>query len=151
MNNREFKTVIETALTWHGFKRVAKNFRMDGKEASIVIGLQKLEYDEQYFINVGIWLAALGQEVPKKVEHTHMYYRLERLFPQWRQVVLEGGQLSHPEQPSPANRLAEVIGEVCVPTLVALVTSLDWLRQQFEAGALQGGLIRKEAREFLAK
>ena len=150
MTNHEFKTTIERAFTSNGFKIFAKNLRFDGLAASILVGLQKLDYGEQYFINVGLWLHAIGGDVPQKVEHTHMYFRLERLFPTLREVVLDGGQLSHPEQPKPANHLASIIAEECIPALVELSASLDRLRHQFYAGVLKGGLVRKEARALLS-
>ena len=120
MTNSEFKKIIVKPFISNGFKRVAKNLRFDGSAASILVGLQKLEFDKQYFINVGIWLRALGEEVPQKVEHAHMFYRLERLFPRLREAVLDGGQLWHPEQPRSANHLATIIGEECIPVMADL-------------------------------
>lgn len=151
MNNREFKTIIGKAFTSNGFKIVSKRYRHDGTAASILVDLQKYDFGERYFVNVGFWLRALGDNVPVKVEHTHMYYRLESLFPSRRDAVLEGGELSHPEQPYPANRLAALIQEECIPTLVALADSIDCLKRKFDAGELKSGLVRKEAREFLTK
>lgn len=150
MTNHEFKSIIEGAFTSNGFKRVDKNARFDGAAAVILIGLQKLEYDEQYFINVGFWLRALSDQVPRKVEHTHMYFRLERLFPPRREAVLDGGCLSLPEQPQAATKLSAIISQECIPVLVKLANSEAALRQRFSQGGFSGGLIRKEARAALA-
>lgn len=151
MTNREFKSIIEGAFIANGFKIVDKNLRFDGSAAVILVGLQKLEYDEQYFINIGFWLFPLGEQVPRKVEHTHMYFRLERLFPHLREAVLDGGHLSLPEQPQAATELSLVILTDCIPVLIELANSDVALRQRFSQGGFSGGLIRKETREFFAE
>jgi hypothetical protein len=150
MTNREFKSILEGAFTSKGFKLVDKNARYDGTAAAIFVGLQKLEYDEQYFINVGFWLRALGDQAPRKVEQTHMYFRLERLFPNLRETVLDGGRLSLPDQPQAATALSAIISAECIPVLTELANSDLTLRKRFREGGFSGGLIRKEAREALA-
>ncbi|HMS18118.1 MAG TPA: DUF4304 domain-containing protein [Planctomycetota bacterium] len=150
MTNSEFKGIIRRAFTLNGFRYVSKNLRFDGSAASILIGLQKFEYGESYFINVGLYLRTLGDEVPAKVEHTHMYFRLERLFPEWSDAIIIGGQLSHHEQPDLAVHLARLIEDKCVPALVELANSLDRIRRVWKDGGLRSGFILKEARQLLS-
>jgi hypothetical protein len=150
MTNKEFKNTIDRVLFFGGFKIVAKNYHYTGEVAVILVGLQKVEYNEQYFINVGFWLTAIGGDnIPLKIEKTHMYFRLERLFPDRRELIIRAGDLSAPEQPRASSLLSQMLADDFIPELISLSNSLDSLRCAYRNGILQSGLILREARELL--
>lgn len=148
-NSPTFKRVVETALAQGGFKKHGKAWRFDGEDVSIIVGLQKIEYSRQVFVNVGFWLKKLGDDPPEKVELTHMYYRLERLCPEHREAILAAGDESAAQHQHWLDSVAPILTSECLPQVKAW-TSTDAVRAAFLAGKLSGGLIRKEARQLLS-
>lgn len=149
MTKVEFKKIINTAFVSGGFRVVEKRLRLDGTDAVILADLQKSQYGEDYFINIGFWLRALAGQVPSKVERCHMYYRLESLFPEWGDQVKDGSQLTLSGQPEAAARLAAVILHECAPVFVELANSERAIRTRFIQGGFNQGLILKVARAYL--
>ena len=89
------KKAIGTALNAEGFTRKGNSWFLRGPDAVAVINLQKYEYDELYFINFGIGLRALGSDEFPAENHCHIRARLERLFPQRRDLIIEASTISH--------------------------------------------------------
>ncbi len=53
-------------------------------------------YDHLYF-DVGFCLSALSKDISHRVEKSHIYGRLERLFPQLRPEIIDAGDCSNSE------------------------------------------------------
>jgi hypothetical protein len=143
-----FKRVVENALIKAGFFKHGKAWLFKATDVSIVIATQSAANSRQTFINVGFWLSALGEAVPEKVELTHMYYSLERLFPQERDAILIAGDNRLAREVDWSSTFASVLDDVCLPGLKS-ICSMAAIRAEFSAGKLSGGLIRKEARALL--
>jgi len=148
MSNLSFKRAVETALAQAGFFKAGKIWRFDGEDVSIIIGLQKIEYSQQIFVNVGFWLKKFGANPPEKVELTHMYYRLERLCPGQREAILTAGNESAEQQERWVAEIAAILASECLPQIKALA-SIEAVRTALRAGKLSEGLVRKEARQLL--
>ena len=92
---------------------------------------------------------ALGGGAPKLVEHAHCYFRLERLFPEYRETILGAGALQEADQIKIYRQFLVILAESIDRRLRTLGTE-EGLRQEFSAGKLRGGLLTKEGREFLS-
>ena len=84
MTGQEFREGLFGALQQHGFARRGSLMRLPGEAAIILAGVQK-GFGEQWFVNVGFWLKQLDRDEPDRIEQSQMYFRLERLFPQYRE------------------------------------------------------------------
>jgi hypothetical protein len=98
---------------------------------------------------VGFWLNALGRDLPDRVERTHLYYRLERLVPEIREVILSAGAGSEPAQPDALEQLIELLTSRIDAVLRDLAT-VDGLRAAIDKGRLRDGLVKSQARDYLA-
>ncbi|MGF7005741.1 hypothetical protein [Aminobacter sp. BE322] len=144
MKRRRFRKSIEDSLLSVGFVKAGEVLRLEGEEISTLVGFGK-GFGNQWFVNVGFWIHALGSQCPEKIEKSHMYFRIERIFPNLREIILTSGDLSDKHQPDALDRLVSHIhGDIGVK--LRELTSEGGLRRAMEAGALTtAGLIRKEA------
>jgi hypothetical protein len=148
MNTRTFRSELERALLSIGFERAGKSLvRYDSKVWTLV-GLEK-GFGNQWSINIGFWLDALGGERPERVEQTHLYFRLERLVPEYHATITLAGALGEPDQPSAYEQLLRLLHGTIGSELRQL-GSESGLRQVMAQGRLTQGLVRKEAREWLS-
>jgi len=148
MKATAFKHGIEKALGSVGFLRTSNALRRECPNVTTLIGLQKGDGD-QWFLNVGFWLSGIGGTVSDRVEHTHLYFRLERLFPQFRETILTAGALDAEEQLAAYRQLVELLGGEIARGLATFETEKG-LREELRDGRLTHGLVRKEARDYLA-
>jgi hypothetical protein len=149
MTTSSFRKGLERAWLAAGFHRAGKSYRRDGSTAATLLSAEK-GFGSQWFISVGFWLMGLGADVPDRVERTHMYFRLERLFPEFRETILAAGALGEPEQPESFEQLLHLLAGPIDAALRALGTE-EGLRAAINSDRLCQGLIRKEAREYLVE
>lgn len=148
IENKTFKKMIEKAFLAKGFQKVKNNLQLDGRFITLLIGLQKIEFEDQFYINVGFWIKAIGESTPMKVEHTHLYFRLERMFPEYRKIILDAGDLDNSTQPIPARDLCDILDKTIIPILSNMASSYENMKCAFDEGILRHGLVRKEALIF---
>ncbi len=78
-----------------------------------------------------------------------MYCRLERLFPEHRELILTSGRLDDAAQPGAYHALVDLLaGDVAIE-LKNLGTERG-AAEAYKAGRLSGGLVSKEAEEKLS-
>ena len=147
MNERDVRAGLDRVLTEAGFERAAKSLRRRGSGVWTVVELQK-GFGQLWHINIGFRLEALGGVCPRRVEQTHLYFRLERLFPAWRETITTAGALDDQGQARAFEALLGLLdGEVRRELLV--LASEHGLSSALASGRLSEGLIRKEARNHL--
>ncbi len=147
MKIAEFKRGVETAFTSVGFEKAGGLMRRSTSDVAVMIGFEK-GFGDQWFINVGFWLKTLGIPELNRIEMSHMNFRLDRLFPELREMILTAGALEDESQRNSYLNLIEAIHGAIGNRLIELDSEAA-LRAAFEAGHLADGLIRKEAREVL--
>jgi hypothetical protein len=148
MTNTDYKAEIENSFVLGGFKKSGKIYAYVGSGVTTVLSLQYVQIEKQYYVNVGFWLRRLGNACPGRVELTHLYYRLERLFPEHRETILCAGKLDDTAQSSALVMFKDLIRTKMASRLIELSDELQ-LRHAFNEGLLVHGLIRKEARDIL--
>ncbi|WOH82265.1 DUF4304 domain-containing protein [Bradyrhizobium sp. BEA-2-5] len=147
MNRTAFNKDLFEALLEQGFVRDQDLMRVSNDRVVTLVGVQK-GFGSQWFINVGFWFSGGGIEEPGSVEQTHLYFRLERLFPQHREIILAAGDLRDAGQPEAYQRLAELIGSEIATNVKRLGTE-EGLVEAYRARRLEGGLVTKVAKEWL--
>lgn len=65
----------------NGFRRKGTTLYRDQQETIAVIKLQGSRYGGRYFLNVALWLKAVGEATEPKEHHCHMRTRLSYLRP----------------------------------------------------------------------
>jgi hypothetical protein len=70
MNNVEFKKIVQDITSEYGFKYFKKNYYYEMSDLIIVIGLQKSNYENSYYINFGFYVKEIHNDIqyPKSNE-----------------------------------------------------------------------------------
>ena len=71
-----------------GFKKRSLSWYLDGKDTVVIVNLQRSNWSKDYYINIGIWLKALGNEAFPKHYKCPMDWRVEELFPEERELII---------------------------------------------------------------
>jgi hypothetical protein len=149
IDKNTFKKTIATVLKTVGFvKRGRQSWYFHGTDSVIVFNLQKSNWDEMYYINIGIWLNALGKSLFPLHNQCHLYYRVENLFPKQRELIvnscsLEKSNIKH------LNNLSTFIESQLAPFLQEC-TNEKSLKELFSQGDLENGLVNLVARQYLS-
>lgn len=65
-----------------GFKKKARTWTRETQEAFQLVNLQKSQFGEQVYVNVAVYLKALGEETSPPEHRCHIRARLERIAPE---------------------------------------------------------------------
>lgn len=70
MNNVEFKKIVQEITSKYGFKYCNKNYYYELSDLIVVIGLQKSNYENSFYINFGFCIKEIHNEIqyPKSNE-----------------------------------------------------------------------------------
>jgi hypothetical protein len=147
MKGQDFKKGVFAALQQCEFVRLGNLLRASGQGASIFVGTEK-GFGDQWFVSVGLCLDGLGVDLLDRLEQSHMYFRLERLFPQHRELILTAGQLDDPRQPAAYQAFLGLLAGEVANDLERLASERGVV-EAYRLGRLTGGLITKAARERL--
>lgn len=147
MQPNEFRKGIGEVLARHGFAEIHGGWTRSGADVSTLVGFEK-GFGSQWYVSVGFWLQNLGAGPPAKVEQCHMYYRLERLLPDARDVLLAAGDFKCPEQAEAYPQLLALLENTVLPRLNDLEAE-QGLRDGLMQGRLEYGLVTSAAREHL--
>jgi hypothetical protein len=147
MNAANFKKGLSQVFLGLGCKTVGKSLRRDQSDVSILVSFQK-GFGDQWYINIGFWLHALGALATDRVEQTHLYFRLERLLPELREVILTAGAIDDSNQPASYDLLKAALASEGDTMMQDLGTEAG-LRRALQSSRLSQGLVTGEARQFL--
>lgn len=142
-------STISLPLKNAGYIRKGQSWYLDGKDAVIVITLEGIGrfIKGQYVINVGIWLTTLRENSHPPYNQCHLYYQLDGLFPQFRELILTSCYLDGSNAALLAD-LSDFINSKVIPFLQDC-THVEKLREFMAQGIMNDGLVRREIREYL--
>lgn len=132
-----------------GFTRKGQSWYFRGKDTIVVANLQKSDWGPQYYINIGFWLKDFGEESFPPYNQCHLYYRVERIFRDHRDLINHSCSLIESDNIL-IGSLSEFIEKELIPFL-RNCTELEYLKKLMKEGRLEGGLVREEARMYLSK
>lgn len=144
-----FKKSIATVLKTSGFTKKGRlSWYLQGKDSIVVFNLQKSNWDETYYINIGIWLKVFGDATFPLHNHCHLDHRVESLFPKQRELIItscsfEKSSIEH------LNNLTIFIENQLAPFLKEC-TNEDKLKELFSQGTLDHGLVTVAAKQYLS-
>lgn len=147
IDKKEFKQSIGKFFREEGFLGKGQSWYLSGDAAIVVIGAQKSDYDEKYYLNVGVWLKALGANEFPKEHHCHIQSRLESLFPDYMESIETACSLDR----GSSEKLVELVGFLrseLVP-FCRRCLNVDDLKDLLSSGRFSRGLVMKVARDVL--
>lgn len=124
-----------------------QSFFLDGQDTIVVLNLQKSDFNEQYYVNVGIWLKALGSSTFPAENKCHIQASLTSLFaPEFDAIERACHLLSATEED--LARLVSITKTVVVPFCVSCL-HIHGLKERYGNGQFKGALVFKEANQLL--
>jgi hypothetical protein len=139
------RALFDKTLRERGFKKAAGSWYSDRPETVLVTNLQKSQYGYSFYINLGIWLKAIGESATPKEHHCHVRIRLESIAGEGLSKALDMENSAVVEE---GRKMIIVTGivDVAIPWLDAC-NSLDGIRRMLQDGRLSGAMVHREIRD----
>jgi hypothetical protein len=139
------RALFDKTLREQGFKKAAGSWYSDRPETVLVVNLQKSQYGYSFYINLGIWLKAVGESVAPKEHHCHVRIRLESIAGEGLSKALDMENSTVVEEDRKMIIVTGIV-EVAIPWLEAC-NSLDGIRKMLHEGRLTRAMVHKEIRQ----
>lgn len=143
IDKNRFKKTFGKQLSNAGFSRKGSSWFLDGPDAILVLNLQKSDFDEKFYINLGIWLKALGEAEYPRENACHVQVRLTSVLPQDAELIERGCRLDA-ENDAAFNQLVELLVSKVIPFCTDCF-QIDVLRAKVARGEFRKALSFKEA------
>lgn len=147
MDKKTFKKSIAAVCEQASFIKNGQSWYRYGKDTIGVINLQKSDWGNFYYINLGIWLKGIGDEKFPKENHCQIRGRAEGLFPEARELVSRGCSLEESD-PEYITQLSVFLRDQLIPFLEEAM-DIEKLRSLIQEGRWRSGSITGDARRFL--
>lgn len=136
------KEIVSQTLQAEGFKKKADSWYFDRPETILVFNLQKSQYANCYFVNLGIWCKAVGTEQFPKENACHVRTRLNSIGGDAldEPFNLESCTMTEEER---RLRLRDAISTVAVPFLLSC-DSAEKLMERIRLGSMRGVLVSRK-------
>jgi hypothetical protein len=136
---------IVTPLRSAGFTKKARSWRRNVDKTIQVINLQKSSFGDRLYVNLGVYVRALGPETSPPHNRCHVQVRLERVADPARQLAVSSAESGT----TPAMALIDAVVVDGVAWLDGL-SSRDGIRKYLESGGAHKGLVFAIVRQFVA-
>jgi len=136
--SNSFRNQTIKAFLSRGFKR-SKDIYVTTNSLAILSANIQTVHNARCYINIGFNFTELTSEVPEKVEHSNCYYRLERIFPEHRELILSAGDYEEVNL-HVINTFALVLSEKLLPELTGMTSNVVALRKACKEERLSQGL-----------
>ena len=151
MKSNAIKDAFTAAMKKAGFQKKSDGWYLDADDAILVANLQKSDDGDQYYVNLAVWLKALGEVAFPKEYQCHIRMRAWRLEPEQRKY-LEGElfNLENPEISDATRRelVRSFLETKAIPFLRSCST-LRGLKQLYRENRLKGAAIMVRAQQIL--
>jgi len=138
IDKEDLVKTLHVPLKAAGFEKRSLSWYLDGRDTIVVISLQRSNWSKDYYINIGIWLKALGDETLPKHYKCPMNWRVERLFPEKRELILISCEL----EKSDLNLLAN-LGVFFEKSVIPFLLECS-IEENIKKHLLNGEIINKE-------
>ncbi|NLG96704.1 MAG: DUF4304 domain-containing protein [Chloroflexi bacterium] len=148
IDKKTFKKSFAAPLEGAGFVKRGQTWYLEGKDVITAINLQKSDWSEMYYINVGFWLKSLENAEFFEIDRCHLQYRVERLFPEKNDLIITSCSLEESDQKM-LDALSRFLEDQLIPFLMECQDEKK-LRDLLVLGNLNNGFISGEARQHLS-
>ncbi|WP_309893696.1 DUF4304 domain-containing protein [Archangium sp.] len=145
------KESLTKVLRDSGFAGGASTWHKDGSEAILVVNLQKSQYGQQYYVNLGVWLNALGAAKKPKENQCHVQIRATSLPADGVKRFDQALNLEDPAMTSDQREavIEEFMRGDAIPFLESCGT-LNGIRSALDGGKLARALVYGSVRDLIA-
>jgi hypothetical protein len=138
---------FEGPLKQEGFQKKSGSWYLNGFETVVVANLQKSNYGEQYYVNLAIWLKALGDDLFPKEHKCHIRLRLGSLVGQQPLRCFDMDDTSITEAARDTS-IRTVVEREVIPFLKECST-LKGIRRHLDDGKLRSGFVHRQVLDLL--
>ncbi len=145
------KETIAAVMKKNGFRRKSNSWYLRTDDTILVVNLQKSIYGDSYFVNLAVWMKALGENTFPRQNHCHIRLRAETLEEPirrdyWDRTVLnlENTDISDAER---TQKILSLLEEKALPFLLSC-GSVEGIRKLYREGRLKTGVVLV-AKKFL--
>ena len=148
ITKKDFKKAIAGPFEQAKYVKKGQSWYLDGEDTIIVVNLQKSNYSEIYYMNIGIWLKAVGIVLFPQENQCHLVFRVEELFPEDLTIIREGLSLEQ------AN--SQVLLDFVEFIKLELIPFLEDCTKKYKLvefvtmGRIKSTFLRKEAQDYLS-
>lgn len=144
MNKSLMVKSIGTGLLAGGFERKgASSWYLHGSEAIAVVNLQKYRFSDIWFINIGIWIKALGDKRYPRFNECHLNIRAPSLWPDQRSEFEELFDLNEKRFTDDEwSEKQEIFAEEYLVPMCQELMNMSKLRERIESLSKTGLLMR---------
>lgn len=150
MKSNVIKSSLSCVLKNAGFRRKGNNWFWETEDAVVVVNLQKSNFGEQYYVNLAVWLRALGDASEPKEQLCHVRLRSTALDAErqkyWEDKVFN---LEYPLPDEERDALSRSFMESNALPFLRAAASLDGLRNLQGEGRLKGAAVMAKAQSLI--
>jgi hypothetical protein len=148
--NNPIKLGVDTAMRRFGFSQKSMTWFRDLEEVVLVAELQKSNYGNQYYVNLGVLVKGLprsGKKMPPKEHECHIRSRLESPSPEMNTKIKQALDLDDQsiDEEERRHRVEKAVSEIAIPFLLQC-GSCEKIRAAHLRGALDNTLMHKDVR-----
>ncbi len=145
------RTALQDALEPVGFHRKGDSWFATSEDVVQVVNLQKSQYGQQYYVNVGLWLSALGPPAKPqpKEEQCHIRLRLTAISPDENELRRLLDLETAISEGTRKSELAALVASQLVPFMGSAKT-VSGVRTLLERGALKKAMVHAAAKKLLS-
>jgi hypothetical protein len=138
---------VDKVLRAHGFSKSGATWHRDEEETTLVVNLQKSQYSDKFYVNLAVWLKALGNETNPKEHKCHIRGRLDAVAGDAAETLFdcENTTLSDVDR---AKAIESSLTDHAIPFLLEC-RSVALLNKQLKRGKLNRFFVVKEVNELV--
>jgi hypothetical protein len=153
MNDRKANPLLKAVnkvLTTRGFQKKSDNWLLETSDVIALANLQKSQYGQQYYVNLGIWIKVFGENVNLKEHQCQIRFRLESVLPEDRVSDLKialNMEDQHIEIQARESIFSELIDQYGL-SILKKCSSLEGIKRSLDNGELSRVLIQQKVKDF---
>ncbi len=150
IDKKKLKQQFADKLNPANFKLKSNAWYKENEENTIVVELQKSNYSESYFLNIAVWLKALGDNQFPKERFCHIRMRADSYFTDSGAEIADTLDFSETELDSEKSASIDRLLLEKVLPLSDKLSSIEGLKELYKKGELGNVFLHKNARELLS-
>lgn len=144
----KIESEIDGVLKKAKFRKKGASWYWDTSECTCVVNLQKSQWGNQYYVNLGVLLKGLTPIANPKESQCHIRERLSEIVPNKREFE----KAFNLEEPLGTKERLSIVSESIEKQafpFLSLLQSADGIRGAFKAGKLRSFTLTLDAKRFL--
>lgn len=142
-----FKKNIGNLLKEFGYTNKAHTWYSNGLDSIVVINFQKSDYEDKYYINIGIWINSLGSTAYPKENTCHIQARLDSIFTDEIEIIEKGCRVNV-EDEQYFLKLLDLFRTRVFLFLTECQNNIS-LKRKYQEGIFKKTLVMKNAKIYL--